>query len=405
MGVDSPAAGASGTADPFASASHGRLIDGRYRILRRVCTGETSVVFLAEDVMLERVAALKMIEPALALNPSVIERFRHEAQTLARLRHQNVVSVYSFGQAEGTYFFVMEYVEGDTLEDFIESYRARGENVPVDVALEMITAIAMGLTAAHDRGLVHRDIKPANILIERGSNRPVLIDFSVAMPSSSNSKAAAAAAAAVVNAESIDVNAFAATAYELLDDQDALFAQAFHHAPSGSTAMDLVRALTDAAIQSGLVGAPSDGERDLLAVTSSLLVLADDTGARRAIVREVMTRSIEQHTDSPHQAHGVECVETPGALLAAYMQTPARLVVIDDDHVHGNAVSLALQLRSLRGGHETEILILSRDKPIPTARAWDSAARVHRMNKPLNLRMLGARIEQMLGTPDTPSPT
>ena len=112
-------------------------------------------VFLARDELLDRPVAVKVLFPEFASDPAFVERFRREAQAAANLNHPNIVGVYDWGQEGGTYFIVMEYIEGRSLADII---RAEGPIEP-DRAAEITADVAAALSFAHRNGLVHRDVK------------------------------------------------------------------------------------------------------------------------------------------------------------------------------------------------------------------------------------------------------
>lgn len=137
------------------------IFNGRYELHRRLGRGGMAEVYLASDQMLDRPVAVKVLFPALATDPGFVERFRREAQRAAALNHPNIVSVYDWGEANGTYFIVMEYVEGDSLAELIQ---AEGRLHP-DRAAEIASDMAAALGFAHRGGVIHRDVKPGNVLI------------------------------------------------------------------------------------------------------------------------------------------------------------------------------------------------------------------------------------------------
>jgi beta-lactam-binding protein with PASTA domain/predicted Ser/Thr protein kinase len=137
------------------------VFNGRYELHRRLGKGGMAEVFLARDLQLDRPVAVKVLFPEYANDPNFVARFRREAQAAANLNHPNIVGVFDWGQEHGTYFIVMEYVEGRSLADLI---RTNGR-VPATTAVDVATDIAAALGAAHRAGVLHRDIKPGNIMV------------------------------------------------------------------------------------------------------------------------------------------------------------------------------------------------------------------------------------------------
>lgn len=152
-----------------------QLYSGRYEILRHLARGGMAEVYLARDHLLDRPVALKVLFPEYARDEAFVERFRREAKAAASLNHPNIVAVYDWGEEEGLYYIVMEYVEGKSLRELI---RDEGSLLPQRAA-EIAADIAAALGYAHRNGVVHRDVKPGNVLITSHGQVKVT-DFGIA---------------------------------------------------------------------------------------------------------------------------------------------------------------------------------------------------------------------------------
>lgn len=146
---------------------------GPYRVLEYVGRGGMGEVYRGFEDPLDREVAIKVLPRELADRPEFVERFRSEAVAAAQVTHPNVVPIYSVGQDAGRHYFAMQFVAGESLA---ERLHRRGR-LPLDEALDLASQILQGLAAAHARGVIHRDLKPGNILIERETNRVLLVDF------------------------------------------------------------------------------------------------------------------------------------------------------------------------------------------------------------------------------------
>ncbi len=132
-----------------------------FKILSKLGAGAMATVFKARQVSLDREVAIKVLPKRFSENPDYVERFYREGQAAAKLNHANIVQAIDVGEANGYHYFVMEYVEGDTLYDSLEGGTRLGEGE----ALRIILQIARALAHAHERGLIHRDVKPKNIML------------------------------------------------------------------------------------------------------------------------------------------------------------------------------------------------------------------------------------------------
>ncbi len=148
---------------------------GRYELIRKLARGGMAEVHLARDLLLDRPVALKVLYPELSRDQTFVERFRREAQAAANLSHHNIVSVYDWGEEDGTYFIVMEYVDGESLASLLQ----RGGALQADEAAEVGADIAGALAVAHRNDMVHRDVKPGNVMIDREGQVKVT-DFGIA---------------------------------------------------------------------------------------------------------------------------------------------------------------------------------------------------------------------------------
>ena len=153
----------------------GRLFGGRYEVTGPLASGGMAEVFIARDRLLGRPVALKILHPEFARDRAFIERFRREAQSAASLNDPRIVSIYDWGSDGGTYFLVMEFVEGKSLKEVIQN---EGPLTP-ERAEEIAAEVCSALYYAHRHGIVHRDVKPANIMIN-GEGKTKVMDFGIA---------------------------------------------------------------------------------------------------------------------------------------------------------------------------------------------------------------------------------
>ena len=149
-------------------------LDGKYRIERKLGEGGMASVYLAEDIKHKRKVALKILKPELA---AVIgaERFLSEIRTTANLQHPHILALFDSGNADGYLYYVMPFIDGETLEDKLD----REKQLGVDEAVKIARDVSDALDYAHRQGVIHRDIKPANVLLHDG--RPVVADFGIAL--------------------------------------------------------------------------------------------------------------------------------------------------------------------------------------------------------------------------------
>jgi len=149
---------------------------GRYSIERELGRGGMGIVYLAREVRLDRLIALKLLPPVLAAQPGPRERFLREARMAAKLSHPNIIPIHAVDEIGSFVFFAMAYVEGETLTERI---RRRGPLASSEAA-RVLREVAWALAYAHGQGVIHRDVKPDNIMLETGSGRALVADFGIA---------------------------------------------------------------------------------------------------------------------------------------------------------------------------------------------------------------------------------
>jgi beta-lactam-binding protein with PASTA domain/predicted Ser/Thr protein kinase len=157
------------------------IVDGRYRVLRRIGSGGMAEVYCAEDLQLGRKVALKVLHGRFAEDDEFVERFRREASSAAGLQHQHVVSVYDRGEWDGTYYIAMEFLDGRPLKSIIQ------QEAPLDAerAIDFTVQILRAARFAHRRGIIHRDLKPHNVIVDE-EGRAKVTDFGIARAGASD---------------------------------------------------------------------------------------------------------------------------------------------------------------------------------------------------------------------------
>lgn len=159
----------------------GRVFDDRYEVIRKLGSGGMADVYLAHDRLLGREVALKVLSSRYAHDEQFVERFRREASSAAGLNHPNIVQIYDRGEAEGTYYIAMEYLEGRSLKEIILKYAPLSPDLVVSVSFQILEALRF----AHRRDVIHRDIKPQNIIVDN-DGRVKVTDFGIARAGSAS---------------------------------------------------------------------------------------------------------------------------------------------------------------------------------------------------------------------------
>jgi eukaryotic-like serine/threonine-protein kinase len=160
---------------PASVETSARVVAGRYELGELIGSGGMAEVYLARDNRLDRAVAVKLLGPAFAADPDLVERFRREAQAAAGINHPNVVAIYDWGQDGRAYYLVMEYVAGQNLRELVRQHGP----LPEGRALAIAAEVAAALEAAHARGVVHRDVKPHNVM-QDDRGRVKVADFGIA---------------------------------------------------------------------------------------------------------------------------------------------------------------------------------------------------------------------------------
>ncbi|MBM4413824.1 MAG: serine/threonine protein kinase, partial [Chloroflexi bacterium] len=160
-----------------------KILSQRYELEEKIGDGGMAAVYRGRDLRLNRVVAIKILHPHHAADLNFLKRFIHEAQSAANLRHPSIVDIYDEGEEERQHYIVMEFVDGSDLKSMILRYK----QLPVQQVLQIAAAIADGLDAAHQLGMVHRDVKPQNILVTHDGTAKIT-DFGIAKSSLSTAQ-------------------------------------------------------------------------------------------------------------------------------------------------------------------------------------------------------------------------
>ena len=159
----------------------GYKVNNRYQIIKTIGEGGMANVYLAQDTILDRQVAVKVLRGDLAEDEKFIRRFQREALSASKLVHPNIVEMYDVGEDDGSYYIVMEYINGRTLKSLV---KRRGALTLPEV-IDIMSQLLSGIMCAHDSYIIHRDLKPQNVLILE-DGRVKITDFGIAMALNSN---------------------------------------------------------------------------------------------------------------------------------------------------------------------------------------------------------------------------
>lgn len=162
------------------------ILNQRYRLIERAGSGGMATVYKAQDLMLRRLVAVKVLHESLTGDEDFLRRFQREAHAAANLSHPNIVTVHDIGQDGHRHFIVMEYVNGRTLKDMIREKHEQGQSLAIGRAVQLVIQICSGIGYAHRAGLVHCDVKPQNVIVTR-DDRVKVADFGIARAMSQSS--------------------------------------------------------------------------------------------------------------------------------------------------------------------------------------------------------------------------
>jgi serine/threonine-protein kinase len=363
-------------------ASPGTLVGGAYRIERLLGAGAMGVVALAIDEKLERHVAIKFVKRGMFAGPEMLALFSAEARAMARLSHPNVLAVYAFGDHHETPYFVMEYVDGQTAEQWLAD-RPTGTLPPPDEVIRLLDQVCLGVEAIHASGTVHRDLKPSNLLIDK-SFRAAVGDFGVARAHHDEESSAVLVGTAAYMApeaafgeestreQARDIYALGCIAYELLVGRPPFVGESAMNiltqhvlqapAPPSDRRADLTTAYDDVILRA-LAKGVDERQRSVASFRSALLaahhgtadperilVVDDDPDWRQLIVAALFARFPKAVIDQV----------SDGALaLEAFCEKPYSVVLVDLMMPEMDGAKLTLELRAIDRAHNTPIIVLT----------------------------------------------
>ncbi|HJL16344.1 MAG TPA: serine/threonine-protein kinase [Sandaracinaceae bacterium LLY-WYZ-13_1] len=392
----------------------GVLLDDTYRLERTLGEGAMGMVYLGRDRRLERDVAIKFIQPTLVRSDEAHERFLREARTMARVHHVNVVEIYAYGEYMGAPYFVMEYVPGTTVDDWMRLHAH--PHLSVDEVIGILDQVCRGVAAIHEAGAVHRDLKPTNVLIGPAF-RVCVTDLGLAKvldkPLQDADKDTVSGTPAYMAPEIVlgtplprslesqaDVYSLGVMAFELFTGRlpfqhdsptDMMLAHADDTPPVPSELRaDLPRAF-DRVILRALEKDPrkrirgaDELQRELLearesastATRADRILVADDDPDFRALIEETLRFAFPDAQ--------IETFPDGAAALEAAERAPASLAVVDLDMPGLNGVELTAAFRATPHLQKTPILVVTATGGAPDWRLLQSLGADGFLVKPID---------------------
>jgi len=405
----------------------GTLIDGAYRVQGPLGQGGMGAVVLAIDERLEREVAIKLIRPAYVESDSARQRFLTEARAMARIRHENVVEIYAFGEFQNAPYFVMEYVPGMTVAGWLDRQLDLNTMPTIDEAIVVLEQICRGVAAIHASGAVHGDLKPSNVLLGPAS-RVAIADLGLARVLSANqTMSPLAGTPAYMAPEQVtgnraspdlahvaDIYALGVIAFELLTGKapfriesarDLILARG-KPAPRPTLLRAELPPGFDDAILDALIEDPrqrtpsADAFRRALiearesateSHTDVRVLVADDDDDFLALARETLAFALP--------GAQIECVRDGQAALAAIDREPATLAVIDLDMPGMNGVELTAALRATEHAESMPIIVVTATGGAPDWHLLQALGADGFLVKPIDPFALIALVRKTIGSP------
>lgn len=407
----------------------GTLIDNAYRVQGPLGQGGMGVVVLAIDERLEREVAIKLIRPAYVQSQNARRRFLTEARAMARIRHENVVEIYAFGEFDGAPYFVMEYVPGTTVANWLDHQLDNGSIPGVDEAIVVLEQICRGVSAIHASGAVHGDLKPSNVLLGPAS-RVAIADLGLARVLSGSQKMSPLAGTpAYMAPEQVvgnpappelahvaDIYALGVIAFELLTGKAPFRVESARDlimlrgkpAPRPTLLRSELPPGFDDALLDALIEDPRRRTPSADAFRRALIEARESATESHTDVRVLVADDDEDFLSLAYETLAfalpgarIECVRDGGAALSAIDRETATLAVIDLDMPGMNGVELTAALRATEHAESMPIIVVTASGGAPDWHLLQSLGADGFLVKPIDPFALVALVRKTLGTPHT----